>query len=237
LRDLVPPDHRDRLCEAHRHALLIPDESSEVEHLLISADGAAGWFETHFRAVVDAEHGVQGTVAVIRDIADHKRREADLTRVAMTDPLTGLPNRRAFFRAVEDLVERGQSAAVALIDIDHFKRVNDRFGHLVGDEVLIAFAAMARSSLTAGDQLARIGGEEFALLMPGKSTAAAQGICVRLGARIAGNNIETAAGSVEVTISAGIAQLHGEADGALAAADAALYRAKAQGRARHAIAA
>ncbi|MCW1384182.1 diguanylate cyclase [Novosphingobium sp. KCTC 2891] len=179
-----------------------------------------------------------------RQVSDLARSEAryrllsdDLSRAALTDPLTGLPNRRAFSAALDQLAGQADRACVALVDIDRFKSVNDRYGHLVGDEVLAAFAAIAESALGGEGTLARIGGEEFAILLPDCTTREAEAVCGTLSRCIAGTPIASRAGPVSITVSAGIAPLDGDIDDALAAADAALYRAKAQGRARYAVAA
>ncbi|MGQ4828129.1 GGDEF domain-containing protein, partial [Enterococcus faecalis] len=83
-----------------------------------------------------------------------------------TDPLTGLANRRAFVEALEAHVGQKRSGCLAIIDIDHFKQVNDRHGHAAGDRVLQAFGEVARSTLRSSDMVARIGGEEFAVILP-----------------------------------------------------------------------
>lgn len=160
-----------------------------------------------------------------------------LTRAAFTDSLTGLANRRAFFDQMRGSVGRGDTDCIAIIDIDHFKQVNDRYGHVVGDEALRIFARTAQQAVRASDCLARIGGEEFAILMRGTTVELAERICERLGRRIAETGIPVPDGEIRVTISTGIAALAGDADRAFVAADAALYRAKNAGRSRLEVAA
>lgn len=160
-----------------------------------------------------------------------------LTRAAFTDPLTGLANRRAFFDQLRAAVDRGDADCIAILDIDHFKQVNDRHGHAAGDEALCAFARTALLAVRASDCVARIGGEEFALLLRGTTIDQAERICDRLGRLIAETPIAVPGGEIRVTISTGIAALGDDAEAAFVSADRALYRAKNAGRSRLEVAA
>ena len=162
-----------------------------------------------------------------------------LARDAASDPLTGLANRRAFDQYLVQQAEiakrYGGPLSLIMLDIDHFKRVNDRLGHMVGDEVLRNVASQIRSALRAADFVARWGGEEFVVALPGTPLSGANETAERIRAAIAADASVVATGEpVRVTVSAGVASL-GSGDGATAlvqAADAALYRAKAEGRNR-----
>ena len=156
----------------------------------------------------------------------------ELRRVSLTDPLTGLPNRRAFFDSLAVQSASNEPACVAMIDIDHFKQVNDRLGHAAGDTVLCHFSDLARKAFRASDMVARIGGEEFAVILRGISVEQACLVCQRLVDRLAETQITTAMGAVRVTISSGIAPIHQDGEAAMAAADRALYQAKREGRSR-----
>ncbi len=156
----------------------------------------------------------------------------ELRRAAMTDALTGLPNRRAFFDALAVQSAKSAPACVAMIDIDHFKQVNDRLGHAAGDAVLRRFADLARANFRVTDMIGRIGGEEFAVILPDTGIDQACAICQRLVDCLAGAQIMTLLGPVQVTISTGIAVIGNDGDAAMAAADAALYAAKRAGRSR-----
>ena len=156
----------------------------------------------------------------------------ELRRDALTDPLTGLPNRRAFYASLAQQASSARQACVAIIDIDHFKQVNDRLGHAAGDAVLRQFAEIARSSFRGNDMVGRIGGEEFAVILHGVTVEQACMVCQRLTDRFAQTQIETEFGPVQVTISTGIAVINGDGDCAMAAADSALYAAKRGGRSR-----
>jgi diguanylate cyclase (GGDEF)-like protein len=157
---------------------------------------------------------------------------------AMTDHLTGLFNRRGFLEAAEKLVDNqrklGQPVSIMMFDLDYFKAINDRFGHDAGDDALVAFAATASSSMRLYDIVGRLGGEEFAAILPGGSdTAALVGERVRSAFELRGHEI---AGHVmNATVSIGIAEAPGDLvriSDLLSRADRALYAAKASGRNR-----
>lgn len=154
---------------------------------------------------------------------DRTRRESHLAESALTDPLTGLANRRVAMRVLGRLRD-GDS--VVVVDLDHFKQINDTSGHAAGDTVLRAFAATLRGVVRASDTAARFGGEEFLLLLPRTDVAGAVELLDRVRA-----TWETTR-PAPVTFSAGIAAVDGDPAAALASADEALYRAKAAGRNR-----
>ncbi len=160
--------------------------------------------------------------------------------LAITDALTGLHNRRYMETHIAGLVEqalsRGQPLAVLVLDIDHFKLVNDTHGHDTGDEVLREFALRVRKAIRGIDLACRYGGEEFVVVMPETDLAAATAVAERLRQRIASEPfpIQQGAQGIDVTISIGIAALGGNDDAAsvIKRADQALYRAKRNGRNR-----
>jgi len=164
---------------------------------------------------------------------------AALADLARRDALTGLSNRRAFEENLAREVARarrsGTALAVVVLDIDHFKRVNDTHGHAAGDLVLAEVAARAQRALRAEDLLARTGGEELAALLPGATLAAAAEVAERIRRAVADTAIPVAATAIDVSVSLGCAALGAEErDGAslLARGDARLYDAKRAGRTR-----
>ncbi|HEX8231721.1 MAG TPA: PleD family two-component system response regulator [Caulobacteraceae bacterium] len=179
-----------------------------------------------------------------------RKRYTDLLRsnldqsleAAVTDQLTGLHNRRYMASQLAALVARavqegGEPVSTLLIDIDHFKKINDSFGHDVGDEVLREFAVRLASNVRAIDLPCRYGGEEFVLVMPGTSLADAERIAERIRRHVAGAPFRVAAVSepLSVTISIGVAANSGPGDNPealLKRADQALYEAKSSGRNR-----
>lgn len=167
-----------------------------------------------------------------------ERREAEQRSFALSDPLTGLLNRRAFGDFAERMGRRraGQRSSTALLvlDLDHFKDINDRFGHEAGDRMLKTFAEVAESCMRPTDQLFRMGGEEFCFVLPETSLADAVAVAERVRKSFAVSEVDTAHGPAQGTVSIGIAATHFAVpvDVLLAAADAAVYEAKSRGRNR-----
>ncbi|GIH94076.1 GGDEF domain-containing protein [Planobispora siamensis] len=164
---------------------------------------------------------------------------AQLQAAARTDSKTGLLNAAAWQREADTEISRarrnGECLAMLIIDIDHFKRVNDAYGHLLGDQVLIGVAGTLRNQLRDYDVVGRFGGEEFVVLLPRADASEAQRVAERLRVRIARMRIPTDGTEITVTVSTGIAimKVHGnDLIELLAAADLALYRAKELGRNR-----
>ncbi|MDR3670177.1 MAG: diguanylate cyclase [Holophaga sp.] len=174
-------------------------------------------------------------LAVLIDITERKESEARLRRLANTDPLTGLANRARFFAVAAQEIKRLQRyprpLAVIMVDIDFFKQINDDHGHETGDLALQAFADLCRTCVRDQDLVARVGGEEFALLLPETSQADAFALAERLRSAVEHLRMDNA--EVAMTISIGLAEvLPGEilVDPALSRADQALYSAKRTGR-------
>ena len=200
-------------------------------------------------------HGRHGHSALLmRDVTDRDRMErdllqttealrtanADLKRLANTDVLTALANRRRFMEALDNEIERAERydrpLSLVLVDMDHFKQVNDTHGHAGGDQVLRAAAGVLRSVCREVDLPARVGGEEFAILLPQTDAPGAEQVAERARARIAkGHHRAPSGAGFRVTASAGVASLGRDvtsAEALLQHADDALYRAKAAGRNR-----
>jgi len=190
----------------------------------------------------------QETMSLAKQLDNTSREletlKTDLGRsveVALTDPLTGVGNRRRFESDLEKAVREARSGAtpvsLVMCDIDHFKRVNDTFGHRVGDEVLRMFARTLESSLRGGDMVARYGGEEFAIILPGTPLGGAQQIAERIRARFSSKRLtvrETNQSVGVLTASFGVTEVKSgeKPDDALERADRKLYEAKSKGRNR-----
>lgn len=152
---------------------------------------------------------------------------------AMTDPLTGLLNRRALLDSSIDFVPAG--TAVIMMDLDHFKAINDQFGHDAGDQVLKNFSELVRANIRAHDLAARMGGEEFCLVLSDSTPKAAASVAERIRSQIEAMTVSTSFGPIRATISAGICIRSTELEtlqALLNRADEALYEAKASGRNR-----
>lgn len=157
------------------------------------------------------------------------RHGRDLAEMAGRDPLTGLANRRTFLSALRRSIGPGRRVAVAMLDVDHLKEVNDRWGHAAGDLALRAVARAAEESLRRGDLAGRLGGDEFALLLPDADADAATRVAERLRERLRRLQENRPA---QVTVSVGVVDDTEELDGEalLARADHHLYGAKSGGR-------
>ncbi|THF70567.1 diguanylate cyclase [Deinococcus sp. Arct2-2] len=157
-----------------------------------------------------------------------------LFHLAHTDPLTGLPNRRALYPAVDALLlalPQGTPSSVILLDLDYFKRINDTYGHNVGDDVLMYTAALLRSALRDGETVGRWGGEEFLITLPDTDTAAATKVAERLR-RLMQNTPQPPAGQVTASLGVATCEPGDDLRVLTARADAAMYEAKQKGRNR-----
>jgi diguanylate cyclase (GGDEF)-like protein len=170
---------------------------------------------------------------------DLKNAQVDLQRLAATDFLTGIANHRSFFEAGEQEIQRarryGHPLAALLLDLDHFKQINDTYGHAVGDRMLVAMTASLHNHLRDIDVFGRLGGEEFAILLPETDLAGGWVTAERLRAAIAETAIDAGNAVLKITISIGVTLLspddHG-LDTVLKRADDAMYEAKRAGRNR-----
>jgi diguanylate cyclase (GGDEF)-like protein len=237
--------------------------TSAAQEQLLTLTSSARYFEVRIRTIERSTHNgplVLGRMLYLRDVTQRhldglKLAEAlaiseerlrtisslheQLREQALCDPLTGLYNRRyldEFFNRERGRAQREQvPMALALIDLDHFKRLNDEHGHLVGDDVLKGVAQHLLGSLRCSDAVFRIGGEEFLLILPGADAEEARQRLETICQRLAGSPLPTRNGGRQVTLSAGLALWpeQGRAlDELLQAADAALYEAKRAGRNR-----
>ncbi|MBL8516626.1 MAG: diguanylate cyclase [Betaproteobacteria bacterium] len=202
-------------------------------------DDTTAWEDVSVAPVKDAQGSVTHFVTITTDISERKAMEERLREMAVTDPLTGALNRRRFMELGEQEFHRtrrtGEPLSVLMLDIDHFKRVNDTRGHPAGDAVIRALADITKQSLRALDTVARLGGEEFAALLPMTPLAAAAEVGERIRAAVAASPVAWEDRPIAFTVSIGAAELqptgqHFEA--LLASADQALYEAKHGGRNR-----
>ncbi len=234
--DVAPP-HLAAVYDQADRKLLASGGRQVYEAQVKWADGSLRDVIFHKAVFRDLQGRVGGQAGAIFDITDRKRLEHGLRELAQTDPLTGLLNRRSFIERAGLALAEARAAngtlAVLLFDIDHFKQVNDTHGHAAGDAMLCHLARLTREQLRADDLFARIGGDEFAVLLAGAADARA--VAARLPARVAAHPLPFEGRELHCTISLGaavvIADDH-DLDSALRQADAALYEAKRQGRAR-----
>jgi len=209
--------------------------------------GSGAWMEVEGVATAlapNAYHGllylgsyaliVAGSLAFL--LMHKERADEETSRLATTDPLTGVFNRRTFIELAEQELARSRRAgaplALMMLDLDHFKRVNDTHGHLTGDEVLVSFTRLIRDCVRRGDLVVRYGGEEFCVLLPGTALSAATALAERIRAATAETTLTHK--PFRITVSIGLTACAGDRDTTvgelLARADEALYRAKDEGR-------
>ena len=225
-------------AEAYRSAVVLLERPGlDLETAVAALQGGAQDFlvEPYSDAELIARVGAAGRTKVLQEelVVQSERLEALL----FEDALTGLANRRFILTQLAGVVSaarrHGRALSVAIIDIDHFKRVNDEHGHAAGDAVLAAVAHSMREHIRAEDQLGRLGGEEFLALLPDVDAGAAAAAAEKLRAQIAAMKVPHDGSDLAVTISAGWATWEGEApDELLRRADDALYEAKRAGRDR-----
>lgn len=205
-----------------------------------NADGSESWVETSGKPILTSGE-FQGYRGVSRDISARKAAEDRIRRMADEDPLTGLANRRTFQKRLNDILDRrtrnSDGNAILLLDIDHFKDVNDRYGHDIGDRMIRAVGQRVASVIREGDTLARLGGDEFAVILNCVDKAMAEDIAQRIVAAMR-EPIATPNGEVTPSVSVGAALVQDktmDADTAFKRADIALYQAKNAGRGRYAL--
>lgn len=214
-------------------------KSYQVQKRYLHAWGYPVWVLITVSLIRDEAGAPLYFVAQVQNIAQQKAREERLEHMVDHDFLTGLFNRRYFDRALEHELDRsrryGPGGVLLLADIDHFKEVNDRFGHAAGDDLLKSVAATLKQHVRRTDVLARFGGDEFAILLPETSIRDAQQVAeglvkaLRRQASIFGQD------GVQVTASIGMAPLDGTAEQSLSSVDRAMYEAKKAGRDRFAV--
>lgn len=207
--------------QARRVELTVPDSA-----------GTQHWFEMRIGTHAGDDAGVHDVVAILRPIAERKAIEARLREAGMTDPLTGLCNRGAFMARLQRHLDTVGDGCIALFDLDHFRAINDRHGHAVGDQVLVFVAQVMRDLVRRTDTVARLGGEKFGLLLPHATPEQGEMVCRRILRSLSDAPRPVGAAIVRVSASAGVGRLGGSLDDALREADVALHLAKAKGRDR-----
>ncbi len=180
--------------------------------------------------------------ATLRNITEHNRLKAELQILATTDVLTGIVNRRQFLALASRELKRAarlhHPLALAMLDMDGLKHINDTHGHAAGDQVLVAFTDTCRKNIREIDVFARVGGDEFVVLLPETEREEAYKAVERVQLALAAQPVYLGGQPVIVTFSAGITSMTDmveSLDELLARADSALYRAKAAGRNRVAL--
>lgn len=212
------------------HCLSQGLEVVEMPALIRCKNGQSRWFVVTAQLQTDAIPN--GHIITFRDIHDLKCMVDEVSRLSCTDSLTELTNRRGAQQQLQALLMKGEPFSVVLGDIDHFKQVNDRFGHPAGDAVLCAVANAMASQLQPRESLARWGGEEFLLILPDRTIEQAAHRAEQLRHHVSTTQLSWQGDPLSLTISLGCASMkgHESMDYLLMMADRALYQAKDQGR-------
>jgi diguanylate cyclase (GGDEF)-like protein/PAS domain S-box-containing protein len=214
-------------------------ESVRVNLRNFSKKGNEYWVDLSILPLPDKSGNITHFAAIQRDITGYKKLEQDLQILCRTDPLTTAANRRAFNEIISQEFSRFKRSqkeyALVMIDLDHFKSINDQHGHGAGDRVLIEVTERCKDNLRVHDIIARLGGEEFCILLPYTNLEQAQKVAERLRQKIELMPIISDGNRIKVTVSVGISLvLEGDNDGhdAIERADKKLLEAKSLGRNR-----
>jgi diguanylate cyclase (GGDEF)-like protein/PAS domain S-box-containing protein len=232
LLDLVHPSCAAAIEAEHAAALAGGRGGKWIEFLAQTKDHQPRWFELQMRGLSDDDGRIYGTLAIMRSIEERRSYEDKLFVAGMTDPLTGLTNRRAFILMLQHLVDSGAGGCLAIFDIDHFKAINMQHGQSAGDEVLVNFSELLRASMRSQDIISRISGESIGVLLPQATPDQAEAICQRIITGLAGRRGNAWSEGVGITASAGVARIGGSLDDTIRRAELALFFAKARGRNR-----
>ncbi len=236
--DMVHPDDLDTVRRAWQSVTQTPASRVQVTYRTRNVNGVWFWLDGIMTNLLDVPE-VAGIVINVRDVTEQKRLESQLRHLALHDPLTGLPNRTLLSDRMDQALRlaavNGHRVGLLFLDVDYFKQVNDAFGHAVGDKLLQAIGDRLRSVVQISDTVARIGGDEFVLLVPGigselHATELAERVQAAMTAPFVWHGHEIVVG---VTIGIAVSEpglRHPEI--LLRDGDAALYRAKQAGRGR-----
>lgn len=246
LADLLPPEIVTEIDQKDAEVLASPEHRQSYETDASFPAASDRRIMINKAAILDDDGEPSGVIVTMVDMTEQYRLSQELTCLATTDPLTGLHNRRMFLERAEEVFGRvrryAHQASLVILDIDQFKVINDTFGHDIGDTVLIQLAKILHDSLRrSGDLAARLGGEEFVLLLPDTGTKSAINLAERLRCLFEQTVVTTPLGPQRFTASFGVASMNSEDPNvqiALKRADKALYLAKDNGRnqVRHAAA-
>lgn len=243
-RILQGPDTSPAALDRIRQGLR---SGAEVRTRLLNytKQGLPYWLDLRIVPIRDSAGRITHFAAIERDVTEDAKETSELDRMAHADTLTGVSNRRGLQRFLDPLLaartpaKAEQTAAdelcIVYLDIDHFKQLNDTHGHAVGDSVLLGLADLLQQNIRRSDHVARIGGEEFVLCLPGIGLADGAALAERLRQTVSATALATGVGPLCITCSLGVTSVHPDETGiepAIERADTALYRAKQAGRDR-----
>lgn len=232
LIDLVAPEARKEVEQAHADAIAGVGREQWVEFPAITSDSRQHWFEIRSRALRDECGEIYGALSIVRSIDQRRELEQQLFAATYSDPLTKLTNRAAFISMLEHMLDKQIDGCVAMFSIDFFRTINMKYGQSTGDEVLVVFADLLREMLRSDDIISRIGSERFAVLLPRTSIEQADAICSRVVRTLAELRQKVGKSRFAITASASVARIGISLDSTIERAEMALFVAKAKGRNR-----
>lgn len=229
LRDLADASFRPEVERAFAAALSGRNAAGWSEFRTAGAAGSGGWFALRFSARRDEAGAICGALGVLRNVDETKQLEERLFRAELTDPLTGLTNRRAWLHMLGHLAASHAASSLALVDIDHFKAINLHHGLAAGDRFLFDFADFLRTMVPGEASISRVGASRFGLLFAGWQTDRALGACRELVTVLESLRCADWQGRFTITASVGLTAIGRDVDETVKAGEAALRLARAKG--------
>ncbi|HWS71086.1 MAG TPA: EAL domain-containing protein, partial [Thermoanaerobaculia bacterium] len=235
--DVFPHLREQRVDELLLRALAGESVSAADTHYYVPGTDRSGWVSSVYRPQLDSRGNIVGVIGLIRDITERKAAEQQIEYQAYHDALTGLANRRLFHEhltlALALAQRRNRLVSVLFLDLDHFKLINDSLGHSIGDALLKQVAARLKASVREGDTVARVGGDEFTIVLQELGDRSDAALVAQKVLKTIAEPVEVAEHKLYVTASIGITifpEDGQDAEALLKNADNAMYRAKSQGR-------
>ena len=230
IADLVHPACAAEVAGRHHAAIDGRHEGDWMEFPAITHDREERWFEIQIRRLVDEQGEVYGALSVMRSVEERRAYEERLFAAAMTDPLTGLTNRRAFIEMLRHMIDKEIEGCLALFALDHLKAINMSHGQAAGDAALVAFADVLRQNLRSQDIISRVGGESLAVLLPRSAPDDVEAVCRRTIDALAKVRLTADRGGFSITASAGISRIARSVDATLKRAEMTLFFAASTGK-------
>ncbi len=227
--DLVDTAHKAAIEDTLIKALQGRNSRDWLEFNSPRADDKTQWFSIRLAALKNPKGEISGTLGVVRDLQEVKHLEEQIFRAELTDPLTGLTNRRAWMEMLQHLIDTKGAASLALIDIDHFKAINLHYGISSGDKVLIAFADFLRTQIPKGISISRVGGSRFGMFFPDWTIERTESVCREIVDVLANLRCTDWQHRFSITASVGIASVSPDIDMTVKTAETALRLARAKG--------
>lgn len=229
IQDLVHPACAAAIEGRHEAAIDGRQNGDWMEFPALTSDRQERWFEIRMRRLVDEQGEVYGALSIMRSIEERRAYEEQLFAAAMTDPLTGLTNRRAFIAMLGHMLDKQVDGCLALFALDHLKAINMKYGQAAGDAALVTFSDVLRQSLRSQDIISRVGGESLGVLLPRGVPEEVEAICRRTIEALGRTRVVVDGRRISITASAGVARIAASVDHTLKRAEMTLLFAKATG--------